>query len=77
MRSSFNQREIPSGSVEDVLRLVDARILRIDHLVHPVRLLGHDEMKRRRTARGPFANRIEQPGSGRRLMCDDEDVGRL
>jgi hypothetical protein len=42
-----------------------------------VRLLGHDEMKRRRTARGPFANRIEQPGSGRRLVSDDEDLGRL
>jgi hypothetical protein len=34
-------------------------------------------MKRRWAATRAFANRIKQPGGGRRLMGDDEDMGRL
>jgi hypothetical protein len=52
-------------------------ILRIDHLVHSVRLARDDEVEGGWAPLGPFPNCGDQPAGCRRLMGDDEDMGRL
>ena len=43
----------------------------------PVRLARHDEGELDRAPLRALADGVEQPGSRRRLVGDDEDVGRL
>ena len=70
-------RQLGERDLQHALRLVDASVLGVDQLVDPVGLLGDNQVERRGSALGPLPHGIEQPRSGRRLMGDDEDVGRL
>ena len=60
-----------------VLGLVLASVLRVDHFVHAVRLTRDHEMERRSTPLGTCSDRVEQAAGGRRLMRDDENMGRV
>jgi hypothetical protein len=59
------------------VRLIRTCVLRVDHLVHAVGLLWHHEVEGNRAALCTLAYRLEQPGGCRRLVGDDEDMGRL